>query len=490
MLLLELDRSAHEPLWQQIVDGVRDAVESGTLRTGDRLPPSRTLAERTGVHRSTVVRAYQELWALGYLDSRQGSYSTVRRAAAGLPAAHAAPSTLDWESISSAGAREAVRAAGRLARPVSGPDTIDAASLSPDPRLAPVRELRRAHADVLREDGEALVDYGSPQGLSELRELVAHRMRTHGVVVGSDQVMITGGAQHALDLVAKLLVEPGRRVLLESPTYSLAFPLLRLHGAELVPVPMGAEGMDLDHLEARLGEGPAAMVYTTPNFHNPTGITTSPAHRERLLAICERHRVPLLEDGFEEELKYFGRAVLPIKALDRSGTVIYVGTFSKVVFPGLRVGWVAADHECLRRLAALNRVSNLATTLPAQAALARFCSLGGFESHLRRVHAAYRRRMSALLRGLREHVLRPGVAITEPQGGYTLLVSLASAAGSEDELIARLRRHGVEVAPGSWFYPDRPPCLCFRLSISRLDEQAIEELVRRLAAALDEVVAP
>ncbi len=489
MLLLELDRTDASPLWQQIVDWVRRLVDEGTLVEGDRLPASRLLAERSGVHRSTVVRAYQELWALGYLEARPGSYSTIRGTLKKARRPDGGSSVLDWSAAATTNARAAVGDVSRMTRPEIGADGIDAAALSPDPRLAPIAELRRVLGEVLREEGASLVDYGSPAGLTELREVVAQRMRTHGVTVDPAEVMITGGAQHALDLVAKLLVAPSARVLLEAPTYSLAFPLLRLHGAELIPIPMRPDGMDLEVLAARLAAAPAAMVYTTPNFHNPTGITTSPAHRERLLALCTEHRVPLVEDGFEEELKYFGRSVLPIKALDRKGAVIYVGTFSKVVFPGLRVGWVAAHRTCIDQLVALNRVSSLSTTLPAQAALARFCRQGSFESHVRRVHTAYRRRMSTLLRALRHHLSWPGVSWTEPQGGYTVLVTVEGSDLCEQELVQRIADHGVAVAPGSWFHAEPPPTLSFRLSISRLDEASIQEMAARLGRALRPQVA-
>ncbi len=493
MLLLTLERDAGVPLYLQIVEEIRKMVDGRALGPGDRLPASRALAESLGVNRSTVVRAYQELWALGYLEARSGSYSTVRRRGRALvtPASRSR-CLISWEDVASPACRAARAAAVDPAAGTgaAGGGAVSFAGLAADRLLAPVDDLKRSLDRVMRADGRRLADYGSAAGYAPLRHVIAQRMRTHGVTVDADEVLITSGAQHALDLVAGLLVGPGAGVVVESPTYSLALPLFRAAGARLLSVPMLPDGLDLAALEAILRRERPALVYSMPNFHNPTGITTPQAHRERLLSLCEAHAVPLVEDGFEEEMKYFGKAVLPVKSMDQGGVVVYVGTFSKVVFPGLRVGWIAAHPGCIERLVALSRVRCLAAPTLGQAALAHFCAEGRFEAHVRRVHTAYRRRMSALLRALGEHMPASGVSWTRPAGGYTLLVTVEGGGLDETALLALLGRHGVSVAPGSLFFAETPPRPCFRVSISNLEEPAIEEGVRRLGRALRDAVAP
>jgi DNA-binding transcriptional MocR family regulator len=222
------------------------------------------------------------------------------------------------------------------------------------------------------------------------------------------------------------------------------------------PVPMRADGMDLDVLEHKLRRRDVAFVFTMPNFQNPTGITTRQAHRERLLALCEAHRVPLVEDGFEEELKYFGHAVLPIKSMDRNGIVIYLGTFSKVVFPGLRVGWVVAHPDCIERLVPVGRVGWLSGNVLTQAAVSRFCDSGSYEEHIRRVHRAYRPRMRALLDGLTTHMPKGRASWSKPRGGYTLFVETRSRRQrGEDDAISHLCSAGVLVSPGSFCFGRR-----------------------------------
>jgi DNA-binding transcriptional MocR family regulator len=276
-------------------------------------------------------------------------------------------------------------------------------------------------------------------------------------------------------------------VAIEAPTYSVALPLFKLHQLDLKQIPMRDDGLDLEVLEAVLGRSRPALLYTIPAFHNPTGITTSQAHRERVLALCETHRVPILEDGFEEEMKYFGKVVLPIKSMDRNKIVIYLGTFSKVVFPGLRIGWIAADRECIRRLLAIHRFASLSSSNLGQAAMHRFYSDGLYEKHIRAVHRVYRKRMQAMIAAMRRHLRGDGLRWTEPRGGYTLWVSCPRIALAEDAFARELADRGVVVSMGSSYFPRPPKGLYFRLSCVNLTEPEIEEGIRRLGAALRDI---
>ncbi len=486
MLLMTLDRGSAVPVYRQIWERVARLVDDGALHPGSRLPASRNLADSLGVNRSTVVRAYQELWALGYLESRPGSYSTIRQRMR--PRADEEPrrrSVINWERASTRGARlahEDLRSlVAERARPAGR--AVNFATLDADRALCPVDDFRRAVRQALLADGRALLDYGDPAGYRPLREVIAQRLRVHGVTVSADEVLITNGSQHGIDLVLRMLAGPDAEVVVEAPTYALAIPLIRLHGVTMREVPVRPDGMDLDALERALAPGRAALVYTMPNFQNPTGVTTSQAHRERLLALCEDRRVPILEDGFEEELKYFGKSVLPIKSMDAGGAVIYAGTFSKLVFPGLRIGWLAAEGACIERLLAISRFTTLSSNAVSQAAVHRFCVAGAYEDHMRRVHRAYRKRMAVLLAALRRYLPARGVRWTEPVGGYTLMLWVDTTL-SESQLDERLRRAGVRLAPGSAFFATGQTEVSFRLSIANLTEPEIEEGCRRLGHAL------
>lgn len=497
MLMLTIDRADRAPVYEQIRRRIVAMVDRGALAPGDRLPPTRLLAQKLGVHRSTVVRAYEELWALGYLESRAGSYSTVRRrarpvattnvpevATSTAPAPAKPPTAVRWKTAGSSRVTRALEDAAQLAARRRPPNSaVDFTRLTADMTLSPQEELRWCFRSVLIRQGREVMDYGDAHGYLPLRETIAMRMRAHGVSVLAEEILVTNGAQHALDLALRLLTRAGDAIAVESPSYACALSLFRLQELNLREIPMRHDGMDLDALETALRRGSPKLVYTIPNFHNPTGITTDQAHRERLLGLCERHRVPLVEDGFEEEMKYFGLAVLPIKSMDERGTVLYLGTFSKVVFPGLRIGWIAAPREAVERLYAIQRVSSLCGNIVAQAVAARFCSSGYYETFLRRIHKVYRGRMQAMLQGLREH-LPKGVEWTEPAGGYTLWIGLPGVTMKEEEICARLLRDGVQVSPGSVFLPRRAAHPHFRLSIACTGEAEIAEGCRRLGRSL------
>ena len=483
MRVLKLDPTTRVPMFSQIVNQVIAQVDSGDLRLGDRLPASRRLAEDLGINRSTVVRAYQELWSLGYIETRPGGYSTVRARLqmAELPGSDR-KGIIDWRQFA-----ENAQVPVTDPHPVSDSGLIDFSRLVPDERLYPTEPFRLSLNRVMRREGKRLLGYGDPLGYPGLRRYIAKRMRLHGVSVAPEQVMLTTGSQNAIELILKLMTRRGSAIAVESPTYSAVLPLLRYHGLSVLGTPMKEDGPDLDVLEQIFRKASPALFYTIPNFHNPTGITTGQTHRERLLELARKHRIPLLEDGFEEEMKYFGRGVLPIKSMDRDGLVIYVGSFSKVLFPGIRVGWVAADHACITQLADLRRATQLTGSPLIQAGLAEFCESGEYDRHIGRIHRDFRKRMQTALRSLRQlPETADRLTWTQPSGGYTLWLKVHDRKRSEQEWISCFTRAGVKLAPGSGHFNGEPDGVYFRLSIAERNEVEIREGLRRMGIALQE----
>lgn len=488
-LLIQIDKDSGTSLVQQIIGRIRELADCGAVKPGTRLPSTRAMAEQLGINRSTVYKAYQELWSLGYLESRPGSYSVLRkRTRVATERDSSLPSSIGWSARISGLVNElcgAHREEAAIMREEKSGDLIDFVPLSPDSCIFPIDDFRRCMNEALIDAGAGVLQYGDPQGYFPLREFIAGRMREHSIAISPDEILVTTGAQAGIALLATLLVRPQNIVCVEAPTYSRAVEVLQLHGAKITQIPMTEDGMDLDVLENILSsEQPVAMIYTMPNFHNPTGITTRQKHRERLLGLCERHAVPLIEDGYEEEMKYGGKVVLPIKSMDRSGTVVYVGTFSKVLFPGLRIGWIAAGRELVDCLVPVQRASILCGSLLDQAALARFCQCGCYERHLRRMHRLYRKRMAAALAAMEKHWCPTVCEWTRPVGGYALWVKVKSGA-SEAEVIRRLRKHGAAVSPGRFHFSEPPAQVYFRISIAHLDESGIEAGIRRIGRALE-----
>jgi DNA-binding transcriptional MocR family regulator len=492
MLLLKLEDSGKRTKSNQIVDGIRRKIESRDLLPSDRLPSTRRLAESLDIHRATVALAYQDLWALGFIDLRPGARPTVRER---VPLAGASENKetplIRWDlhvSLRSRRIRQSYLQYKALStRGGSARSIIDFGSLDMDRRLFPVSAFRSCVNKVLRERGQALLSYGDAQGYPPLRETIAGRLRSHGISVNPGEILVTDGSQHAIDLVLRMIASPGKAVAIESPTYNVALPLLRFHGLRVLGIPVRDDGMDLAALESALGRERPALVYTIPNFQNPTGTNTTQAHRERLLSLCETYRVPILEDGFEEEMKYSGRVVLPVKSMDARGTVIYCGTFSKVLFPGVRIGWIAARSECLEHLLAIRRFSGLSTNGVLQAAMDEFCRNGSYDRHIGRMHRVFRKRMKGTLRELRKRLPPEWIEWSEPAGGYLIWLRLKPVPGPSPDWASLFPAHGLRVSPGETYFPSGRPSTFLRLSISTLDEEEITEGIRRFAGALNTI---
>ncbi len=494
MILLNLKRNSGVSLFMQMVTQLKALMDNDVLKPGFRMPSTRSLAEKHEVHRSTVVKAYEELWALGYMESRPGSYSVVRKRRKRVTTnERSAQGVIPWEERSCEPGKSLHRSFKRLKfKPESSvkQQIINLASLDLDPRLFPVNKFRKSMNRVFSEQGADILRYGACEGFAPLREVIAQRLRIHGISVTADEILITNGSQNGIELILKLLTVPGTRVAIESPTYSNIIPLLNYYNTEIIKIPMTPEGMDLDYLHTVLQENPPAFIYSMPNFHNPTGITTGQEHRERLLALCESYKVPLVEDAFEEEMKYFGKVPMPIKSMDRYHTVVYLGTFSKILFPGIRIGWIAAERDSIRRLVSIKKFSDLSTGTIVQAALEDFCRLGHYDAHIKRMHRHYRKRMLTAFKGLNEHLSAyPQVTWNEPAGGYLIWITLEETGMDAEQLKVLFLDHGVNIVPGTYFFPDHnqsepPGSVNFRISISTLNETEITEGIIRLAQAL------
>lgn len=488
MLLLTLDDKSSKPMYQQLIEQIRHKIESRVLFPGEKLPSTRRLADQLGIHRSTVATAYQELWALGFLDLSPGALPRVRdRTRIATAQGRLETGIVDWQQIVSPAAAAMWRTYRQNYLEGGQPDgqpVISFRTLSIDRRLFPIDSFRMCLDRAMKEQGAVLLGYGARSGYPPLREYIARRLQSHGISITPQEILITNGSQQGIDLVFRMIAAPGKVVAIEAPTYDYVPPLLRFYGLTPLEIPVRPDGMDLSVLEAALQRERPSLVYTMPTFQNPTGISTGQAHRERLLSLCETYGVPILEDGFEEEMKYCGRVVLPIKSMDRHRLVIYCGTFSKVLFPGVRIGWLAAEQECLERLAAIQGFSELSPSMVLQAAIHHFCQRGFYDHHVSRMHRVYRKRMEAAIRALRQQLSPEWAEWTAPSGGFIIWLKIKAPASAPGDWKGFFRERGIEVAIGNSFFFSGSADTYLRLSISALNEAEIEEGIRRLGAAL------
>ncbi len=463
------------PLYRRIAGQIRAAVRSGELAGGDRLPPIRALAAQLGVNRDTVADAYGVLAREGLIESAAGRGTFVRGPVqAPAPPPPAIPFSPTVERL-----LDFEHARPPLEAP---PGVAPLHSLTPDPSLYPMRAFRRALDRVLGESGTELLVYGPSRGNDPLRAAIAGHLAGHGIGADPDEVVLCQGASQGISLALRLYAEPGDSVAVEEPTYHNVLAAITGLGLRPVPVPMRADGPDLEVLEGVLSRPEVKLLYTMPSFHNPMGTTTSLAHRHALLGIARRLGKPVIEDGFELDLRYRGRPVAPLAALDHGGTVVHLFSFSKSLFPGLRVGAITARGRAIGGLLALKQASDLSGALLLQAAVAEFVRCGAYRRHLASLRRTLRARCRTLLAALARH-LPEGSRWTEPEGGYQVWVELPEGLDSR-ALLPVAHQAGVAYAPGYQFHHDGRPSRALRLTTALADCAAIERGVAALGEAL------
>jgi DNA-binding transcriptional MocR family regulator len=462
------------PVYQQIAAAVRTAIACNGLGSGARLPAIRDLALQLGVHRDTVATAYEALAADGVIESTVGRGTFVAeaetgRAPAAAPFAPALSPVVDR-------LLEFERARPRFG---SARDAVAMHALIPDPSLYPAEPFRRALNRALSRGGPELLLYGSPQGDAALREALAQRLRDAALPVSADELVLCHGASQGIALALRLFCAAGDVVAVEEPTYNNLLGAALAVGLRTAPVPMREGGVDLARLEQALARPEVKAFYTIPTFHNPMGTTTALGHRHALLEVARRAGVPVIEDGYEMDLRFAGVPVAPLAGLDTSGVVVHLFSFSKSLFPGARVGAVSARGRLREALLALKHASDLSDALPIQAALAEFVTSGEYDRHLARLRRVLRGRRDALLDALAAH-MPEGARWTHPEGGYQVWLELPGVLDTRD-LLADAVAAGVLFAPGSQFYCDGRPSNGLRLAFAMAGEEALRLGVERLA---------
>jgi 2-aminoadipate transaminase len=473
-VLLTLDSSLHKPLYLQIRDQIRDRIMTGAVKVGERLEPSRELAKRLGVHRTTVANAYAELEAEGLIQGTVGRGTFVSPLANRLresshPARRPA-NELFWQTFFTDQPGDDPLA--RLMASSSKPGMISFAASHAAPELAPVDLVRRATDSVLRREGSSLLHYGASDGYPPLKKYLQSRLRRDGIHVELDEILITSGCQQSLDLVRRALLNPGDTVLCENPTYTGLWQVFDTPEVRFVGARVGTEGMDLDLLQAFLEQNKVRLILTSPNFQNPTGRTMPLAARQRLLGISETFRVPVVEDDVYGALRYRGRELPPLKALDTSGMVIHLNSFSKVGFPGLRVGWMLGSSRVIERVRTAKQRADLHTNVMAQAVLEELGRSGSLDKLVRRSRKLYEHKLEILKQALDRHF--PAEAKWNvPEGGMSIWVEFPVGVDAT-ELLIKAQDRGVSFAPARYFYFQQPRDNAMRLCFSAASEQQIE----------------
>ncbi len=481
---ITLDTTAARPLYRQIYDALAGAILGGQLAPGTRLPATRALAAELGVARNTVINAYDQLVAEGYLVSGIGSGTVVARdlpddpprppAEVALPApGGSAARALSRRGALMAAATASVRLASGAPRPFrTGSGAFDA---------FPFDVWGRIVARVNQSPPRAALGYGDPAGYRPLREAVAaYLCAARALRCDAEQVIVVAGAQQGIDLVARVLLDPGDPVWMEDPAYPGAHGALVGAGARIVPVPLDDEGLDL--AAAEVAEPRARMAYVTPSRHFPLGVTMSLRRRLDLLDWASRAGAWIVEDDYDSEYRYMGRPLAAMQGLDRDGRVLYLGTLSKVLFPALRLGYLVVPSDLVAPLRSALALMCRYTPVIPQIALTHFITEGHFSRHIRRMRALYATRQAALVAAARASLA--GLLDVPPAAAGMHLVGWLPQ-GSDDRAVSRdLLAAGVEASPLSAFCLAATPPPALVLGYAGYGEEKMGAAVRRMATVL------
>ncbi|MGC1952236.1 MAG: PLP-dependent aminotransferase family protein [Gammaproteobacteria bacterium] len=373
------------------------------------------------------------------------------------------------------------------------PDIISFAGGLPAKEVFPRAEIKAACERVLDEQGASALQYSATEGILALREMLVRHMGRYGIKVTPDNVLVTAGSQQGLDLIGKLFLNPGDRVLTEAPTYLGALQAWSAYQPEYLVVPTDEEGLDIDRLEEQLRAAPK-FLYVLPNFQNPSGVTLSLARRRRLVQLANHYGVPVVEDDPYGQLRYEGEDLPPLVELDAqyhgcatgehdfTGDVLYLSTLSKTLAPGLRVGWVVAPHAVIQRLVQMKQGADLHTSTFCQMVAYEVARRGFLDRHVAELRQVYAARRDAMLEALARHCPE-GVTWTRPQGGLFLWVTLPPPLHS-DRLFEAALREKVAFIPGSPFFPRGGGERTLRLNFSYCTPSVIQEGIQRLGAVI------
>lgn len=477
-LSIPLDRDGEEPIYRQLIRHIRMQVESGTLAAGTRLPASRDLARQLNISRISVVNAYAELRAEGYLSAHAGRGTFVARegSANGASAADKSEAVSPVTSHDGTTPDRSLREMMRMGRK---PGVINFGHGSPPTEFFPMQVLRDTINHVLDRDGANALTYEAPEGYSPLRGAVRDYVSALGIRCSASDVLITGGTQQALDLVIQALLSEGDVLVTENPTYIGMIDIARARRVVLHGIATDDEGIRLDHLENYIIDNQPRLIYVMPTLQNPGG-HIMPLHRRRqLLNLAGDYGITILEDAVYHEFRFEGDHVPPLKALDENGIVIHASGFTKMLLPGMRIGYVISDGRHHQRLVRVKQAADISTSGLNQRVIHMMLERGILASQLERNNRELHRRRDVALDCLKRF-MPPGTRWNKPKGGLYVWVELPRNGPTAAELFISAVQMGVSYAIGNIFYTNGGGAYQMRVNYGAHKPAEIEEGLRRL----------
>ena len=451
-------------------------IDSNLLVSNGKLPATRELSKLLGVSRNSVITAYENLEEKGVLYTVKGRGTFV----AEVKSINEDGWKISWS--------EKANDYGKLAEKLDivkseipwEKNLISFKSISPDGELFDMEEFKKAFLNRISIEGHKLLNYGYAKGYKPLMEYLLEYMKSNGVDIEGKDIIITNGFTEGLEMLCEAYTSPGDKIICENPTHNTSIKIMKVHGIEVVGVKMNEDGIDILELEEKLKDNKIKFGYLIPSYHNPTGIVLKGEKRFEVYNLFKKYNVPIIEDGFNEELLYNSTHVSPIAALDKGGSgVVYIGSFSKILFPGIRVGWLLADKEVINILESVKRCKNIHTSFLDQGILYEYLRSGAFEKQIKKVRKSYKERYEFALKCINKYV---NPKFIWGEGGLHIYIGIEGITGRE--LLNRCYKKGVIFTPGDVFSMDNAGDYTLRLGLSRLSLKEIEKGIKIIGEEL------
>ncbi|TCT17138.1 DNA-binding transcriptional MocR family regulator [Natranaerovirga pectinivora] len=478
-----INRDDTKAVYLQIFEQIRQQILSGELIPGFTLPPERKLAESLGVNRTTVLNAYRELKAEGLIDSRVGKGTIVLS----YPdselsnATHYEEPVWDHTFSQYSGQFDPFMLKELLAI-ANRKDVISFATGIASPESGPLQIFKGIEEEILNSNDYKALLHSPTEGFHSIRESVCQLMHKRGVYCGIEEVMLFSGSQQCIDIMARILLDPGDIVVVEEPSFFPAVQAFKSLGARVMGVPMDDKGMRLDILEQLLQRYRPKFIYTMPNFQNPTGLEMVLERRKGLYELARKYKVFIMEDDAYGDLSYDGMPLPLIKSMDNEGYVIYISTFSKSVYPGLRLGWMVAHKKIVQKCTALKQVMDIHSNSLSQWIIERFIRSGDFDKHMKKSCNDYRIKRDAMYEALLNYAPHD-LKWHKPKGGYYFWCKLPNGILAS-KLVLKAAEYKVAFVPGSTFFTSGEGEEYIRLNFTFASVPEIDEGIKRLCKAI------
>ncbi len=465
-MFYDIQFTKDKPIYLQIKDYIIEMISKGMLQKDLKLPSTRELSKLLDVSRNTIILAYQYLEDEGYIYTIRGKGAFISDVKIGVMNGW----NIDWSKE----INEYTELAEELDIMKHGikweKGMISFTSIAPDESLFDIEGFKRSFLDRFSLEGDKLLNYGYAKGYAPLIEHIKQYMKNKGVDIDEKDVLITNGFTEGFDILLSALTKKGDSIICENPTHNTAIKIMKLHGLDIIGIDIEEDGINTEVLKQKIKDKPAKLAYLTPSYHNPTGIVMSPEKRMETFNILRQHKVPIIEDGFNEELRYSGSHIAPILTLcGKEDGVIYIGSLSKVLFPGIRIGWIVGNKKLISYLESIKRSRNIHTSSIDQAVLYEYLKSGNFEKYINKVRKSYKEKYEIAIKYAKEYI--PCKKILG-EGGLHIFIELDDNINAWD-LLEQCSEEGVIFTPGNRFYTDKKGGNTLRIGFSRVGKNDI-----------------